>query len=66
MHPIHYSMILNLVAWGISGWLAIELREPLVFIVVYVLTQHAVSRFDEVEGPQGEYDGGSGAGFHRQ
>lgn len=65
MHPIHYSLLLNGLAWGISGALAWHLSQPWIFIVVYVLTQHAVSRFDEVPGPEGEYEGRNPpVGFH--
>lgn len=47
MHPIHYSLILNLITLAIMGFLAHEFKEPLLVIVALLLANHSMARFQE-------------------
>lgn len=45
LHPIHYSLIINLVVMAIAGGLAWAFSQPLVFILAVILSNHALERF---------------------
>lgn len=68
LHPINYSMIMNLVIICFSGALAIWLREPLALITGILLTQHALGRFNDEDenGGEDEDDRDPNIGFTAQ
>ena len=52
LHPIHYSMLLNVLVLAIAGGLAFFLSNPIVFVVGCLLCNHMVGRF----GPEEDLD----------
>lgn len=45
MHPIHYSLILNLAVLLITGFLSYVFEEPLLVVVALLLANHSMARF---------------------
>jgi hypothetical protein len=45
LHPIHYSLILNLAALAVTGFLAYEFREPWLVVLSLLLATHSVGMF---------------------
>lgn len=45
LHPIHYSLTINLVVMAIAGGLAYAFAQPLVFVLAVLLSNHALERF---------------------
>lgn len=57
MHPIHYSLIINLAVLAVTGWLSYAFSQPMLFIIGMILAQHEMSRFrDEPEMEEDEGD----------
>lgn len=46
MHPIHYSLILNLVTLAITGFLAYSFNQPLLVVAAMLLANHSMARFE--------------------
>lgn len=71
LHPITYSLVMNVIVLAVAGGLAFAFAQPLVFILAILVSNHALERFrndrddddDDLPGPpgapSGEYDGGS-------
>lgn len=47
MQPIHYSLIFNLLALMLTGFLAWEFEEPLLVIITLLVAQHTMARFSD-------------------
>lgn len=47
MHPIHYSLVLNVIILAITGFLAYSFKEPLLVVVALLLANHSMSKFQE-------------------
>lgn len=45
MHPIHYSLILNVIILGVTGFLAYAFTEPLLVVVALLLANHSMAKF---------------------
>lgn len=63
MHPTLYSMIMNLVAWVIAGFLAWVFSQPVVFLCALLMTNHFVQPQQEEQPEPGDYDGDRSVGF---
>lgn len=63
LHPIHYSLLLNLVILAFAGALSWKMEQPLVFVVALLLANHSLGRFSPDEKEPGNYEGSSGMGF---
>lgn len=49
MHPIHYSLILNLAILAVTGWLSYVFNQPLLVVIGLMLAQHTMAKFDDGE-----------------
>lgn len=47
MHPIHYSLILNVIILAVTGFLAYEFKEPLLVVVALLLANHSMAKFQD-------------------
>lgn len=47
MHPIHYSLIINVLAMAIAAALAWKFETPWILVIVLMLSQHEMARFQE-------------------
>ena len=56
MHPIHYSLILNIIILAVTGFIAYSFKEPLLVVVALLLANHSMAKFQDGDGP-GEDDG---------
>jgi hypothetical protein len=63
LHPVHYSLILNLAILVIAGLLAWVFVQPLVFIVALIGLQHMVGRFPPDDADPEQDNSGGGIGF---
>lgn len=53
MHPIHYSLILNVIILALTGFLAYAFKEPLLVVVALLLANHSMAKFqDDDEGKE--------------
>lgn len=55
MHPIHYSLIFNLIALAVCGALAWEFEQPWLVVITLLLAQHSMARFQD-DGDHGDDD----------
>lgn len=62
MHPIHYSLILNLVTLAITGFLAYSFNQPLLVVAAMLLANHSMARF-ESDGQDNDDDDSRSIGF---
>jgi hypothetical protein len=58
LHPIHYSLILNLVAMVATGLLAYHFSQPLLIVVALLLANHSLARFQTDDDDEDEDEGG--------
>lgn len=49
MHPIHYSLIINLATLAVCGFLSLAFAQPLLIVFAVVMATHALDRFKETE-----------------
>lgn len=47
VHPIHYSLLLNLAVLALTGFLAYVFKEPMLVVVALLLTNHSLARFSD-------------------
>lgn len=47
MHPIHYSLILNIIILAITGFIAYSFKEPLLVVVALLLANHSMAKFQD-------------------
>ena len=45
MHPIHYSLILNIIILAVTGFIAYSFKEPLLVVVALLLANHSMAKF---------------------
>ena len=45
MHPIHYSLILNIIILAVTGFIAYSFKEPLLVVVALLLANHSMTKF---------------------
>ena len=57
MHPIHYSLILNIVILAITGFIAYSFKEPLLVVVALLLANHSMAKFQD--GDDDDDEGGN-------
>ncbi len=55
MHPIHYSLILNIIILAVTGFIAYSFREPLV-VVALLLANHSMEKFQDGDDPDEDDD----------
>lgn len=47
MHPIHYSLILNIIILALTGFIAYSFKEPLLVVVALLLANHSMAKFQD-------------------
>lgn len=47
MHPIHYSLILNIIILAITGFIAYSFKEPPLVVVALLLANHSMAKFQD-------------------
>ena len=47
MHPIHYSLILNIIILAVTGFIAYSFKEPLLVVVALLLANHSMAKFQD-------------------
>ena len=47
MHPIHYSLILNIIILAVTGFIAYSFKEPLLVVVALLLVNHSMAKFQD-------------------
>jgi hypothetical protein len=52
MHPIHYSLILNLAVLAIAGLVSWKTAEPVWLILAILLLNHTIGRFADDHDPR--------------
>lgn len=50
MHPIHYSLILNIIILAVTGFIAYSFKEPLLVVVALLLANHPMAKFQDGDG----------------
>ena len=56
MHPIHYSLILNIIILAVTGFIAYSFGEPLLVVVALLLANHSMAKFQDGDGPDEDDD----------
>lgn len=56
MHPIHYSLVLNIVILAVTGFIAYSFKEPLLVVVALLLANHSTAKFQDGDGPDEDDD----------
>ena len=51
MHPIHYSLILNIIILAVTGFIAYSFKEPLLVVVALLLADHSMTKFQGGDSP---------------
>jgi hypothetical protein len=62
VHPIHYSLIYNIIALLVAAGLAFHFAQPMLVLVVLILAQHSMGRFSNQDDDDDD-DEGPGMGF---
>jgi hypothetical protein len=62
VHPIHYSLIFNIIALAVCGVLAWEFSQPWLVVIALMLAQHSMARFQD-EGDDDDDDDSQPMGF---
>lgn len=62
MHPIHYSLILNIIILAVTGFIAYSFKEPLLVVVALLLANHSMAKFQD-DGPDEDDDDEPKIGF---
>lgn len=47
MHPIHYSLVLNIIILAVTGFIAYSFKEPLLVVVALLLANHSMAKFQD-------------------
>lgn len=63
MHPIHYSLVLNLIILAVTGFLAYEFKEPLLVVVALLLANHSMAKFQDHDDGDDDDDDSRPIGF---
>ena len=50
MHPIHYSLVLNIIILAVTGFIAYSFKEPLLVVVALLLANHSMAKFQDGDG----------------
>lgn len=58
MHPIHYSLILNIIILAVTGFIAYSFKEPLLVVVALLLANHSMAKFQDGDSDDEDDDGG--------
>jgi hypothetical protein len=62
VHPIHYSLVYNIIALLVAAGLAFHFSQPMLILVVMLLAQHSMGRFSRDDDDDDD-DDGPGMGF---
>lgn len=58
MHPIHYSLILNIIILAVTGFIAYSFKEPMLVVVALLLANHSMAKFQDGDSDDEDDDDG--------
>lgn len=62
LHPIHYSLIFNVLVLGTMGFLSYHFAQPLLIVIALLVAQHEMARFQDQKRDEDEEEA-RGMGF---
>lgn len=62
LHPIHYSLIFNVLVLALMGFLSYHFGQPLLIVIALLVAQHEMARFQDQKREEEEEEA-RGMGF---